>query len=104
MSYTKANYEDVEDKNGLHFMRDTLDAENQGFTVLETEPGFEGMAHDHAEQGQEEIYFLIEGVAEVEIDDETVEMGEGDAVRISAEAERTLRTPEVSKLVLVGAP
>ncbi|MFB6241235.1 MAG: cupin domain-containing protein [Candidatus Nanosalina sp.] len=104
MSYTKANYTDVEDKHGLHFMRDALDAEKQGFTVLETEEGFEGMEHDHADEEQEEIYFLVSGEAEVDIEGETVEMEEGDAVRISAEDSRTLRTPEASKLVLVGAP
>ena len=104
MSYTKKNYTDVEDKNGLHFMRDDLDAEEQGFTVLETEGEWEGMEHDHAENGQEEIYFLIEGAAELRVEDETVTLEEGDAVRISAEDSRTLKTSEASKLVLVGAP
>lgn len=102
MSYTKANYTDVESKNGLHFMRNALDAEKQGFTVLETDGEWEGMEHDH-EDGQEEIYFLIDGSAEVEIEGETVEMEEGDAVRISPEDSRTLRTTEASKFVLVGS-
>lgn len=104
MSYTKANYTEVESTNGLHFMRDELDAEKQGFTVLETEQGFEGMEHDHADEGQEEIYFLVTGQAELGVEGETVEMEEGDAVRLSPDSTRTLRTPEASKLVLVGAP
>lgn len=104
MSYTKANYNEVEDKNSLHFMRDELKTENQGFTVLETEAGWDGMEHNHEDDNQEEIYFLVEGSAELEVEGDAVELEEGDAVRISAEDSRTLRTPEASKLVLVGAP
>ncbi|MFP4038767.1 MAG: cupin domain-containing protein [Candidatus Nanohaloarchaea archaeon] len=62
------------------------------------------MEHDHAEEEQEEIYFLVEGEAEVEIEGDSVEMSEGDALRISPGDSRTLRTHEASKLVLVGAP
>lgn len=104
MSYTKKNYAEVEDKNGLHFMRDALDAEKQGFTVLETEGEWEGMEHDHAEDEQEEIYFLVSGSAEIEIEGEAVGLEEGDTVRISAQDSRTLKTSEASKIVMVGAP
>lgn len=100
---TKTNYNDIEDKNGLYFMRDALEAEKQGFTVLETEGEWEGLEHDHKDDGQEEIYFVVEGSAELETDEETVELNEGDAVRIPSDASRTLRTSEPSKLVLVGS-
>jgi mannose-6-phosphate isomerase-like protein (cupin superfamily) len=104
MSYDRVNYKEVESRNGLHFLRDELNTEKQGFTVLETEAGLEGIEHDHGDEGQEEIYFLVEGSAEVDIEGETVEMEEGDAVRISPGDSRTLRTDKASKLILTGAP
>jgi mannose-6-phosphate isomerase-like protein (cupin superfamily) len=104
MSYTKTNYQDTESKGGLHFMRDPLDAQKQGFSVLETDEGWEGMEHDHEEQDHEEIYFLIEGEAVMTVDGEDVHLEEGDALRVAPEATRELHTPEPSTLVIAGAP
>ena len=46
------NYRDVDDTNGLHFLRDELECENVGVTVLECDPGWEGKEHDHGESGR----------------------------------------------------
>ncbi|WP_414838326.1 hypothetical protein ACK3SF_02890 [Candidatus Nanosalina sp. VS9-1] len=71
MSYTKANYSDVEPKGGaLHFLRDELECENLGVTVIDAEKGWEGLEHDHEEDGQEEVYLLIEGEASITVDGE----------------------------------
>ncbi|MDY6770505.1 MAG: cupin domain-containing protein [Candidatus Nanohaloarchaea archaeon] len=104
MSYTRRNYEEVNDTNGLHFMRDALKADNLGFTVLETDEGWEGKEHDHADEGHEEIYFLVEGDATLDIDGDTVWLEEGDAVRVDPGSTRQLRTPEPSTIVIAGAP
>jgi len=57
MTHTKVTYDDVEPvSEGLYFLRDPLDADNLGVSVLECEPGYTGMEHDHAEDGQEEVY------------------------------------------------
>jgi mannose-6-phosphate isomerase-like protein (cupin superfamily) len=106
MSYTRANYEDVEAKSdAMHFMRDELDAENLGFTVVEAEPDWVGMEHDHADEGHEEVYYLTRGHATLVVDDDEVELSEGDAVRVSPDATRQLRNgSEESWLVVVGAP
>jgi len=62
MTHTKVTYDDVEPvSEGLYFLRDPLDADNLGVSVLECEPGYTGMEHDHAEDGQEEVYVLVEG-------------------------------------------
>ena len=103
--YTTANYHDVDDQNGLHFLRDELNCENMGVTVLECEPGWEGMEHDHADEGQEEVYLLLEGEATVTVDDESVELGEGDAVRIPPDATHQIHNGDTeSRFVLTGAP
>ncbi|GAB3688833.1 cupin domain-containing protein [Salinarchaeum chitinilyticum] len=105
MAYDTVNYESVEPAApGMHFLRDALDAENLGVTVLDAEAGWDGMEHDHAEDGQEEVYVLLEGAATVTIEGEEVAMEAGDAVRIDADASRSIEVEEDSQWVLVGAP
>jgi len=44
MTHTKVTYDDVEPvSEGLYFLRDPLDADNLGVSVLECEPGYTGM-------------------------------------------------------------
>ncbi len=51
MSYSKVNYRDVEpNADGMYFLRDALDADDLGVTVLDCESGWSGMEHDHEEQ------------------------------------------------------
>ncbi|SFS11282.1 Cupin domain protein [Halomicrobium zhouii] len=106
MTHTKVSYEDVEPvSDGLYFLRDPLDAENLGVSVLECEPGYTGLEHDHAEDGQEEVYVLVEGEATVTVDGEDVEMAAGDALRIPPEATRKITSVDAeSQFVLTGAP
>ncbi|WP_135827765.1 cupin domain-containing protein [Halorussus halobius] len=105
MSYTKVDYEDVEPVgDGLHFLRDPLDCENAGVSVLEADPGWTGMEHDHADDGQEEVYVLVEGSATVTVEGEDVALSAGDAVRIPADATRQIHNGDAeSRFVLVGA-
>ncbi|WP_135534949.1 MULTISPECIES: cupin domain-containing protein [Halostella] len=106
MAYTKANYEDVESVGGgLHMLRDSLDCENLGVSVLECDPGWEGKPHDHADDGHEEVYVLVEGEATVSVDGESVDMSPGDAVRLPPDAERQIENGDAeSTFVLAGAP
>ena len=106
MSYTRVNYEDVDPiGGGLHFLRDPLDCEQLGVSILECEPGYEGKPHDHGDQDQEEVYVLVEGHATVTVDGDAVEMSEGDALRISPGARRQITNGDAeSQFVLVGAP
>jgi mannose-6-phosphate isomerase-like protein (cupin superfamily) len=103
---TKVNYEEVEAVGGgLHFLRDELDCENLGVSVLECEPGWAGKAHDHADDDQEEVYVLVEGEATVIVDDEDVEMTAGDALRIAPDEQRQIENGDgPSTFVLAGAP
>ncbi|WP_435364317.1 cupin domain-containing protein [Haloarchaeobius sp. DYHT-AS-18] len=110
MSYTKAGIDDVdsvmdEAYGGMWFLRDALDAEHVGVTVMEMEPGCKGKEHDHAHDGQEEVYVVVAGSVDVVLDDETVTVGADEALRLSAEETRQLTNPhdEPAKLVLVGA-
>ncbi|MFC6906421.1 cupin domain-containing protein [Halalkalicoccus tibetensis] len=106
MAYTKVDYTDVEPvADGLYFLRDALDCENLGVSVLECEPGWTGKEHDHADDGEEEVYLLVEGEATVVIEGEEVPMEGGDAVRVPAEATRRIENGDAeSRFVLAGAP
>jgi len=113
MSYTHAAASDVEsvmdpDYGGMWFLRDALATEELGVTVLELEPGARGKAHDHAEDGQEEVYVCVRGVVDVDFDgradDGGVSLATNEAVRVSADQTRQVhnRGDERAKLVLVG--
>ncbi|MFB6154718.1 MAG: cupin domain-containing protein [Haloferacaceae archaeon] len=106
MSYDKANYENVEPvADGLTFLRGALDCENLGVSVLECDPGWTGKPHDHAEDGQEEVYVLVDGDATVTVEGEEVSMTAGDALRVDPEATRQVRNGDgESRFVVVGAP
>lgn len=106
MSYTKVNYHETDPvANGMHFLRDELDCENLGLTVIDVDPGWEGKTHDHAEEGEEEVYLLVEGAATVSVDGESVVLDPGDAVRVSADSTRQIRNGDTeSKFVVAGAP
>ena len=106
MSHTEANYRDGDEKaDGMFFLREALDAENLGFTVVEADPDWTGMEHDHADEGEEEVYYLVEGGATLHVDGESVDLEPGDAVRVSPDASRQLENgSEESRLVVAGAP
>ncbi|WP_247003390.1 cupin domain-containing protein [Halosolutus gelatinilyticus] len=103
--YTTTNYRDVDDRNGMHFLRDELNCENMGVTVVECDPGWEGMEHDHEEEGHEEVYLLIEGEATVTVEGDEIELQPGDAIRIAPGASREIHNGDAeSRFVLMGAP
>lgn len=106
MVYTKANYRDVQPvADAMHFLRDPLDCEKLGVTVLECEPDWAGKEHDHADENHEEVYVLLEGEATVTIEGDPVDLTPGDALRIAPDATRQIRNGATeSSLLLVGAP
>ncbi|MGQ4555251.1 cupin domain-containing protein [Halobellus sp. GM3] len=105
MAYTTSNYADGDEKApGMYFLRDALDCENLGFTVIEAEEGWTGMEHDHEDRDHEEVYYLAEGAATLEVDGDEIAMDAGDAVRVAPESSRLLHAEEPSTLVVAGAP
>jgi quercetin dioxygenase-like cupin family protein len=106
MAYTHVNYHDVEtDNEAMHFLRDPLDCDQLGATVIECEPGWTGMEHDHGDEGHEEVYLLLEGNATVTVAGDDISMGPGDALRIAPDATRQIQNGDTeSTFVLAGAP
>ncbi|GGM76518.1 mannose-6-phosphate isomerase-like protein (cupin superfamily) [Halarchaeum rubridurum] len=111
MTYTKATAADAESvlpdsvEGEMWMMRDVLDTESLGFTVLALEAGEETMSHDHTDDDLEEVYYVAEGGVDVDFGDRTASLDAEEAIRISPDEERIIRNCDsFSKLVLVSAP
>ncbi|MFU8867797.1 cupin domain-containing protein [Natronococcus sp.] len=111
MGYDTASRSDVEsiipeNAGGMWFLKEALGTDELGLTVLELEPGVEGKEHDEIETGQEEVYYVVEGRVDVEVDGETVSLEGGDAIRLDPEETRQIHNggDERATLVLAGAP
>jgi mannose-6-phosphate isomerase-like protein (cupin superfamily) len=112
--YTKRNLrEDVEDsavKFGMgevleaHFARDDLEATQFGLSLQMLKPN-QRVPFGHLHDRQEEVYVVVGGSGRLKLDDEVVELGRWDAVRIAPEVTRGLEAgPEGLELIAFGAP
>ena len=106
MSYRTVNYEDVEQvSDAMHFLSEPLGCRQVGVTFSRCPPDWNSKPHDHADDEHEEVYVLVQGSAEVRINDESVEMETGDAVWIAPEATRQIQNgADESAFVLISAP
>jgi uncharacterized cupin superfamily protein len=86
------------------FARKPLGLEQSGLSYFRIAPGFRmPFGHRHAEQ--EEVYLVLSGSARVKVDDEVVELGPFDAVRISATVAHGMGAgPEGAEIIAFGAP
>ncbi|WP_247729813.1 cupin domain-containing protein [Halovivax limisalsi] len=111
MGYDTAATSDVEsvipdEAGGMWFLKDALDTDHLGVTVLELEAGQAGKPHDESETGQEEVYYVVDGTVAVDLEPETVTLEAGEAIRLDPEERRQLENTgsEPATLVLAGAP
>lgn len=81
-----------------------LGVESFGLQVLDLPAGFSDYPqHDHAADGQEEVYVLLRGSAEFEIEGERTAAIAGQIVRVSAPASRTLVPgPDGVRILAIG--
>jgi len=106
MTHTTVNYEEVDAvADAMHFLREPLDCEQLGVTVVECPPDWDGKPHDHAEEGEEEVYLLLEGEATITVEGEDVSLSAGDALRVDPDARRQIHNGDAeSTFVIAGAP
>ena len=113
MSHTIVNLMDVHDMAKDHglspglesrFARKDLELEQSGLSHFRIAPGFR-TPFGHVHHEQEEVYVILSGSARVKLDDEVVELGTWDAVRIPPGVWRGLEGgPEGAELLALGAP
>jgi len=111
--YTIKNLKEIEDqapKFGLapnlefRVAGNPLGAEQSAISYLKVAPNYR-LTFGHKHKEQEEIYVLVRGSARVKLDDEVLELGPWDAVRIAKETVRNVEAgPEGAELILFAAP
>jgi quercetin dioxygenase-like cupin family protein len=87
-----------------HFARKPLGLQKSGMSYFRLGPDYTlPFGHTHSEQ--EEIYLVVSGTARVKLDEEELELGELDAIRIPPGTMRGMAAgPDGAELVAFGAP
>jgi len=76
-----------------------------GFNYFVLPPSQQGREHDHAEEGQEEVYFVVKGAGRMLVDGEEVELRPGRFVRVDPAATRLPVAGEDGlEFIAFGAP
>jgi mannose-6-phosphate isomerase-like protein (cupin superfamily) len=111
--YTTLKLTDVEDmapKFGMspglesRFAREALGFEKAGMSYFRFAPNFRTpFGHRHGEQ--EEVYVVISGSARIKLEDDVVELGRLEAVRVPGSVTRCIEGgPEGAEVLAFGAP
>ena len=111
--YTKVNLKQVEDqapKFGLspeleaRFARVPLEAESTGVTYQRLGPNFR-LPFGHNHKTQEEVYIVVSGSMRAKLDDEVLELGPWDAIRVPKETMRGFEAgPDGVEMIVTGVP
>jgi mannose-6-phosphate isomerase-like protein (cupin superfamily) len=83
---------------------DDLGVQTFGMQVLDLPAGFDGYPeHDHVDDGQEEVYVVLEGTADFRIAGETVAVDAGSMVRVGCETRRGIAPgPHGVRILAIG--
>jgi len=113
MGYTVRNLKEVDDAAaafGLspdleaRFARKPLESTKVAVSYQRLQPGFR-IPFGHKHGAQEEIYVVISGSATAKLDDETIELGPWDALRVDPETMRGIEAgPDGVEFIAVGGP
>lgn len=110
MGYSVASREDASDfmaqSPGFGEMRwytDALGAEQVSFSWRAMPPGTGGRgSYGHRHPGVEEVYLVVSGTATFKVDDDVFEAGPKTAVRVDADAFRSIHNDTDSEVELVA--
>jgi mannose-6-phosphate isomerase-like protein (cupin superfamily) len=92
------------DEMQARFARGALEFEKAGASLFTLEPNFR-IPFGHMHREQEEVYVILRGSARVKVDDEILELGELDALRIGPGVMRQFEAgPEGVEYVAFGTP
>ena len=107
MGYAVCDAADVEAVNGVFRpIRRQLGATAFGINQLDFPPNADRYPnHDHAEDGQQEVYYVLNGSGRLEIEGEEVELKPGRYVLVDPETKRKVWAGgEGLSLIVVGSP
>jgi len=107
MGYSIVNVDEIEGAGptgGVRFVRRELGLEAFGINWFELPPGTEGVEHDEADSGQEEVNVVIAGSGVWRIDGEEVPVRAGTFLRFDPEIVRCpVAGPDGMTFIGVGA-
>jgi len=106
--YTVKRFEEMEPIFGGFFLRTraSLGVTSFGMQVLNFPPdsGERYPNHNHAESGQEEVYFVLSGAADFDVEGERVHLEPEMALRVGATTKRKISSgPEGAQILALGA-
>jgi mannose-6-phosphate isomerase-like protein (cupin superfamily) len=106
--YTLKRIDEMEAVFGGSFKRARaeLGVESFGMQVIDLPPNLDEQypEHDHAGDGQEEVYLVLRGAAEIEIEGERHQLDPDTMVRVGPGVPRRLRTgSEGARVLALGA-
>ena len=107
--YTAKKIGDIEAiyGGGFKLARADLGVESFGMQILEMPPAYADYPeHDHAETGQEEVYVVLSGSAEIDVEGERVQLDPDTVIRVGPSAKRKITPGDqgVRLLALGGTP
>jgi uncharacterized cupin superfamily protein len=76
-----------------------------GMQILDMPPNVDGQypEHDHQADGQEEVYVVLVGRAELDVEGDRIPLDPGTMVRVGPSARRTIRTgAEGARILALG--
>jgi mannose-6-phosphate isomerase-like protein (cupin superfamily) len=104
--YTAKRIQDMEAAFGGGFVkaRAELGVSSFGIQVIQLPPGSENYPeHDHAEDGQEEVFLALDGSGWLEVDGERVDLDRDTLVRVGPAAKRKIYAgPEGLRVLAIG--
>ncbi len=85
------------------FGRRHLNSDHLGVSYFRYAPGFKA-PYGHRHREQEEVYVVVGGSGRIRLDDEIVDVGQWDAVRVAPHVVRAFEGgPEGLELICIGA-
>ena len=99
MGYRHGSLDEMGSGPGFRKVRQELGVEAFGVNAIVLPPRQEGFAHYHDEQ--DELYFVHRGRAQVEVDGDSFELGEGGLLHVEAQTVRKVGNAGDEELVLL---
>ena len=108
--YTKTNIKELDNSAAqfgiegfeARFARKAMGLEQFGFSYQKFGPSWR-QPFGHTHSGQEEVYVVLSGGGRIKIEDEVVDLGEWDAIRIPSGVTRQLESgPDGLEILAVG--
>ena len=106
--WTRTNFGDVPDRSPAdvpiqwRFTREELGSEELGVSRFTYEPGAR-MPFGHRHREQEEVYVVVAGAGRAKLDDEVIELGRWDALRVAPSVVRSFEAGvEGMDLICIG--